>query len=912
MAKFKRKAISSIYNKFYFKSAIYAVVCVCVTIVISEYIRYRNDLSFEKKLHIENKKEIIKTEVNNTIAYINHLSNTTEAQMRVALKRNLYNAWSMANNIYEKNKDKLTENQVKSLIKESLRPLRYFNGRGYLFVIDMNGYSIMHPITPDFEDKNIIDLQDNTGKYVIREEIELMKAGDEAFIEYSWSKAGDPLNRSYPKTAFLKRFDTYNWYIGIGEYRHEFEEDIKDKAIEWVETMSSSGKYNLFINHFSGKALLIHSPVYKKGDYINNLTDIEGTNIFELEKEAAAKEDGGFMEYFWKFTPEAKDVKIMSYVKAFKKWDWIIGAWDDGTNLKAIERSKRSRGSLNIIYKLVIILISISIGVMFTMRSLKKINVQIQNNFRILNNNLFNSLNRSKDEEKNNRYTIAEVKKLSESIDYLFAEHMKNVESLAISEKKFNTIIDNAPIMILSTDNNRIIKSWNIHCETGLGLKKEDVLNKETTINNILKKVISEQSAEILFDISENIEVKKIVFNDNREVYHLWRGFKISDDTIIWVGHDVTELNNAERKIEETKIFLNTLLESIPIPIFHEDNQGILIGCNKAFTTLVSKNKHEVMGKKVTRFFPDITNGSNSVNIDSTISYETKYISNGNERIFMQYKAPFYNSSGELQGRINALNDITERVNTENILKDSEKELQVINNTKDKFFSIIAHDLKNPFNTLIGFSELLIKYISHGDYSKSASFAKIMGDSSKHGLQLLSNLLEWSKTQTGEIEFAPTTFNISDMAKDIKKGLQAMVKDKNLKLKTDIAKDLVMTADANMINTIIRNLVSNAIKFSKPEGLITINAKEIYNGNIQMSIADTGIGIPEENIDKLFRIDESYSTKGTNNEKGTGLGLILCQEFIQKHGGKIWVESKVGTGTTFYFTIPQKKRSASS
>jgi signal transduction histidine kinase len=150
------------------------------------------------------------------------------------------------------------------------------------------------------------------------------------------------------------------------------------------------------------------------------------------------------------------------------------------------------------------------------------------------------------------------------------------------------------------------------------------------------------------------------------------------------------------------------------------------------------------------------------------------------------------------------------------------------------------------------------------------------------------------------------------MAKDIKKGLQAMVKDKNLKLKTDIAKDLVMTADANMINTIIRNLVSNAIKFSKPEGLITINAKEIYNGNIQMSIADTGIGIPEENIDKLFRIDESYSTKGTNNEKGTGLGLILCQEFIQKHGGKIWVESKVGTGTTFYFTIPQKKRSASS
>ncbi len=249
--------------------------------------------------------------------------------------------------------------------------------------------------------------------------------------------------------------------------------------------------------------------------------------------------------------------------------------------------------------------------------------------------------------------------------------------------------------------------------------------------------------------------------------------------------------------------------------------------------------------------------------------------------------------------------DIERRKLAEQTLKENEVRLYELNATKDKFFSIIAHDLRNPFNTIMGFSEILEDKIKTKDYGNTEKFASLIKDSSEQVMDLLTNLLEWSRLQTGKIQLIPEYFEIESFIDRIVNLLNDTARQKKITISTDISGNGELFADKEMIETVIRNLISNAIKFTPSGGAITILTKQTQEEQIVV-VQDNGIGIKQEAIDKLFRIDENHSTLGTQNEKGTGLGLLLCKEFVEKHGGKIWVESEVGKGSTFSFSIPLK------
>jgi signal transduction histidine kinase len=249
--------------------------------------------------------------------------------------------------------------------------------------------------------------------------------------------------------------------------------------------------------------------------------------------------------------------------------------------------------------------------------------------------------------------------------------------------------------------------------------------------------------------------------------------------------------------------------------------------------------------------------------------------------------------------------DITQQKKTEAEIKQRNDELRELNATKDKFFSIIAHDLKSPFNAIMGFSELLIEQIKENDYTGIEKYAGIILQSSERAVELLMNLMDWSRSQTGRMEFIPEYFELVGFINETASLLSDIAAQKGITIKKELPHNLPVFADQAMINTVLRNLISNAIKFTRQGGMITIAATEKPD-LLMVSVSDNGVGIPKAMIDKLFRIDENYTTTGTNNERGTGLGLILCKEFIEKHGGKIWVESEEGLGSTFYFTIPAR------
>jgi|GEM_PF-2267543 len=236
-------------------------------------------------------------------------------------------------------------------------------------------------------------------------------------------------------------------------------------------------------------------------------------------------------------------------------------------------------------------------------------------------------------------------------------------------------------------------------------------------------------------------------------------------------------------------------------------------------------------------------------------------------------------------------------------IENKNLELEDVNASKDKFFSIIAHDLRNPFNTIIANSHPMLNQITASNTPQIEKRIGAIHESAQGAYKLLENLLEWARSKTGRIEFQPTTILI-DTLFDISYNLaENMARTKNIELHFDKNGVESIYGDMNMIRTILRNLLSNAIKFTSQGGEVTVRAAA-HNGGIIISVKDNGIGISPENLSRLFRINSRVSEKGTENETGTGLGLLLCKEFVDKHCGKIWGESENGKGSEFFFSLP--------
>lgn len=246
---------------------------------------------------------------------------------------------------------------------------------------------------------------------------------------------------------------------------------------------------------------------------------------------------------------------------------------------------------------------------------------------------------------------------------------------------------------------------------------------------------------------------------------------------------------------------------------------------------------------------------------------------------------------------------LDDRRKVENALRKSESQLMEINKTKDKLFSIIAHDLKSPFTSIVGYSEILKDFSTNCNPQEIVNYASIINTSSKQTLQLLENLLDWARLQQGRMGFQPMNLNLYEISNTVVSLLNDNANQKGVQIRNSISDSVYIYADEEMIKMVLRNLATNAIKFTRSGGAVELSAK-LTDTDVHISVTDNGIGISAENIGKLFDIASNFTTKGTNEEKGTGLGLSLCKEFVEKHNGRIWVKSELGKGSVFTFSLP--------
>ena len=382
---------------------------------------------------------------------------------------------------------------------------------------------------------------------------------------------------------------------------------------------------------------------------------------------------------------------------------------------------------------------------------------------------------------------------------------------------------------------------------------------------------------------------------------------------LIGIIREINYLKKAKEDHEQERLLLRILIDNLPDYIYVKDTEGRFLAANDSVAHQHGVESHnDLIGKTDFDFFsPELaekyfTDEQTVINSGKGIfDYEEPTIDKNKKkerRWLSTTKIPFFDANGNTKGIVGIGHDITEHKEMEEKLRIVYEELNELNKTKDKFFSIIAHDLKSPFQGLMGFTEILVAEYCNLPEEEKKMIIKNIDELSHSTYNLLDNLLEWSRIQRGKIIFNPSIFNLKEALRPTLSLLRQTAQNKKILLECNMDENIKIDADLNILSTIMRNLVSNAIKFTMHNGKIIVSSRDI-DGFIEISVIDNGVGIEKENLQNLFRIDKSVRTKGTANECGTGLGLILCKEMIEMHGGEICVESEPRIGTKFIFTL---------
>jgi PAS domain S-box-containing protein len=529
-----------------------------------------------------------------------------------------------------------------------------------------------------------------------------------------------------------------------------------------------------------------------------------------------------------------------------------------------------------------------------------------------------------KDTNKTKEKLIKELQELKDKYNFLKASGKKeNIKPWSIeeNEKEYVDFLQNIiasfshPFYVIDADNYAVILA-NSHTDAYIRGKTtcyQLTHKRDTPCNGIdhpctVELVKSTGKSVVLEHIhydsnnnKRNVEIHAHpVFDNNGNIHR-----------IIEYVIDITDRKKAEDNLTGLKKAICASSDSF----FLTNLDGIITFVNPGFTALYGYTAEEVVGKVTPRILKSGTLPQSVYEqfwqtLLKKEEVRGEIMNKRKDGSLVEIEATansIFDENNNIIGFLSIQRDISLRKQNEQIIQQQNQVLHELNATKDKFFSIIAHDLRSPFNTIIKSGDMLMENIDKYDKKEIKTYVKYINNAANETFKLLENLLEWARLQQGMINPEIKSYNFKIIVYEICLLYSETAAVKNITLQNNIKQDIFIKCDREMTKTVLRNLISNAIKFSEKNGIISINAKQ-QNSVLEVQIKDNGIGIPPDKIPHLFSIDKNVSTPGTAGEKGTGLGLILCKELIEKQGGKIWVESnpdsdRDGKATTFHFTL---------
>lgn len=762
--------------------------------IYKEYKHFKDTIQETQGDYISSQKESIRKETLDAVDYINFKRQQTDKQLKELLKSRTYEAISIAENIYSENKGKKPAHEIQKLIKDALRPIRFNNGRGYFFIGTLDGIDILYPVALDYEGKNLLDLQDEMGNYVMRDEISVIKTSGEGFTYGYWKKPGSR-EMAHQKISFIKQFKHFNWYIGTGEYIDDYTKDVQKEVLEWISNIRFGSQGYIFINTYNGDALITDGKLINKPKNLWELEDPTGLKVLQEERNAVKNPDGDFIYYSWSKLTSSEISRKISFVKGIPEWEWMVGS---GVYIDDIDK---------------------------TLVQLKaELNKSIRKNLLIIGSVLIILL----------------------IFLYVFA--------LYVSKKA------------------------------------------QSNIDSFL--VFFKKAAHDFVLIDEN----KINFSEFKSLAQS-------------ANKMIREMKKVQTLKVEEEAFFEGLFESAPEAIVLIGSNNNVIRINKEFTRMFGFTQSEIQNKNVDDFIvpeelkDQSQDNFNQIECGLDVSSEGIRLRKDGSKIYVSILATQVIFNNIKMGGYVIYRNISNQKDFEQRLNEAKLKAEESDRLKTAFLTNMSHEIRTPMNAIIGFTALLKNPDITPDEKKE--YLNILERSANNLLNIIDDIIDISRMEAEQLSVNKMNTNINTILDDLLINFENVKKTKEITkvqliLKKEIKNnDLIVYTDPKRFKQIFTHILDNAFKFTE-SGKIEFGYS-VADNNLICYVKDTGIGIPNETKSFVFERFRQADETSTRKYNGTGLGLTISKSLVETMGGKMWFESEVGIGSSFYFSLPYKK-----
>ncbi len=890
----------------------------------NEYSSFVLETGSIKKEFVSQQKAILQQEVQNVIDYIQYMKKLTEKRLRNSIEKRVNEAYHIAQNIHKENVHLKTDNEIKKMIKDALRTIRFNNGQGYYFAFTMDGIEELFADRPEMEGKNMLKVQGAKGEFVVKDMIEILNKSKQGFYSYTWSKPNEE-KKNFKKIAFIKYFEPYGWGIGTGEYVDDTKAQIQNEVLERIAELRFDKEGYFFGSLFGGEPLFTNGKITKGTKNIWNLTDPNGVKIIQQQNMSAKKPNGGFVYYSWQKMNSEKLSPKLSYVKAVPEWEWIIGAglYLDTIDVSIIEKKESLYNNFirkAVLSFVVLIFMSVLIYIWATY-NIKKIRIGLK-----IISDFFSKASLESAYIEPDSLKFEEFREIAISANQMLKNHVQAANALQFSEKRHEAITDSAQDSIFCKDIDRrytfinpaMAKLFNCEINDLIGRTPAELFDPDTV--KIIKDV-----DDRTFKGESVSEIKKVEINGEEFIIHTVQvPLEIIDGKVLSISgivRDITKNRIADKALREEKIFTEEALNA-QVDTFFVFNpvSGKALRWNRAFNIATEYSDEEIQSMKAPESYysqSDLERASvfiEKVLKDESGSIELSLITKSGKKIPTEYTASAVKSSeGRTKYVIAIGRNIEER---KQIAKEKQRSEQRAAQQEQhalvgKIAGKISHDFNNILGVIMGNTELSLLNCENTEIRKTL---ELIFEQTLRGKNLTRNLVAFAKDQ----EIIQKFFKINEKIGLVLDLLKKDLGEIKISLENEAGvPDLL--ADPGMIEHALVNLLQNSIHALSMTDNPKIVIRTYHNdGNICVQIEDNGCGIPQENLDNIY--DPLFTLKGSkdiaglykSDIKGTGYGMANIKKYIEQHKGEIHVESTLGSGTKFTINLPVIKKELTS
>ncbi|MEZ4527726.1 MAG: cache domain-containing protein [Desulfobacterales bacterium] len=794
------------------------------------YRRFERDVAELRTEYIESRKTRLKNEVERTLNYIRYMNSSTEERLKNLIRERVHEAHSIAMNIYNENKGRKEDAEIIKMIKDALRPVRFNSGRGYYFAGNFNGIEQLFADRPEMEGKDLSAMQDTLGRYVIQDMIRIAKEKGEGFYSYTWTKP-EELGKDFPKIAFVKHFEPYQWFIGTGEYLDSMKKDIQEEAMRRLVNLRFEKEGYIFGSTYKGEPLFSNGKITAGGPSIWELTDPNGIKIIQEQRKIAENPEGGFHTYSWHKLDEPRPSPKISFVKGIPEWEWIIGAGVYVDEVEAVIREKREMLEARIrnymlrvfcIFLTLLVLISLTAWYM-SRRIMGNLNVFFS---------FFETAATSHCPVELRSLHYAEFENLALSANRMIEERMRIESALRKSEERFRSIFEYAAVGIayLETDGQFIIANEKFCRITAY----EPGELQSLSFHDIIHADERESGIRLLRDLL-NGKIEKISKNNRyirKDRRVIWGNVTVSlvrrntgePDCLIAVLEDISQRKEMEQSLRHSESRYRELFGNMSsgVAVYEAVEEGedfVFRDFNRGGERIENIRKENLIGKKVTEMFPGVREFGlfevfqrvwrTGIPEHHPIHlYQDDRITGWRENYV--YKLP----TGEI---VSMYDDITERMQAEEALRESEERYRALVHASPAAISIFQDGymvFTNPAGARIfGFSD-------PKECSGKPAIEYIAPQCREIIMERIRNLDKFRPNQRTEIEIIRTDGSTLPI-----ESVSVPVKVQNRKAALIICQDISerKKAEEELRNT--KNYLDNILR-SSPYAIIGLNQEE--------------------------------------------------------------------------------------